>query len=67
MAIFTSPSSFNFMREIVGDEIEALKDAQIAVIGPVTKQAIQKAGYTVDIMPQEHTLKGLSEEILAYY
>ena len=67
MAIFTSPSSFNFMREIVGDEIEALKDAQIAVIGPVTKQAIQTAGYTVDIMPQEHTLKGLSEEILAYY
>lgn len=67
MAVFTSPSSFNFLREIAGDAVEMLKDADIAAIGPVTKEALEKSGYTVDIMPTEHTLKGLSEAILSYY
>lgn len=66
-AVFTSPSSFDFMRKILNDDMENFKNVKIAAIGPVTKAALEKAGQTVDIMPQEYTLEGLSRAILAYY
>jgi uroporphyrinogen III methyltransferase/synthase len=36
----------------------------IAVIGPVTAKAIEKAGLKVDIMPKEATIEALVEEII---
>ena len=43
---------------------EFLKGVSIAVIGPVTARAVEKAGFRVDIMPQEATVEALASEIV---
>lgn len=43
---------------------EALKNAQIACIGPVTAQTARKLGLTVDIEATDHTVDGLIQAIL---
>jgi len=65
IATFTSAATFiNFM-EIMGDDAEALlQDVAISVIGPVTAQAIEKAGLKVSIMPEEATIEAMVNEII---
>lgn len=67
--IFTSPSTFNSFLEIlkIDDPIEYFEDKQIAVIGPVTESALTKCGLKADIMPSNHTMNYLIEEIKNYY
>ncbi|HYA11692.1 MAG TPA: uroporphyrinogen-III C-methyltransferase [Thermodesulfovibrionales bacterium] len=65
IATFTSAATFNNFREIMGEDAdELLKGVTIAVIGPVTAKAIEKAGLHVDIMPKEATIQTLVEEII---
>ncbi|MDI3481376.1 MAG: uroporphyrinogen methyltransferase / synthase [Tepidanaerobacteraceae bacterium] len=64
IAIFTSPSTFRSIQVLAGESIEKIKSARIAAIGPTTKKAIEKEGFKVDIMPEEHTLEGIIREIL---
>jgi uroporphyrinogen III methyltransferase/synthase len=65
IATFTSAATFNNFREIMGEDAdELLKGVIIAVIGPVTAKAIEKARLTVDIMPKEATIEALVEEII---
>jgi len=65
IATFTSAATFNNFVEIMGsDALELLKGVTIAVIGPVTAKAIEKAGLKVDIMPKESTIEALVSEII---
>ncbi len=65
IATFTSAATFNNFVEIVGDDaLELLKSVSIAVIGPVTAKAVEKAGLKVDIMPEESTIEAMVEEII---
>lgn len=67
VATFTSAATFNNFVDIIGeDAIEILKDVTIAVIGPVTAKAIEKAGLKVSIMPKEATIKAMVNEIIQW-
>ncbi|WP_333653831.1 uroporphyrinogen-III C-methyltransferase [Dissulfurispira sp.] len=67
VATFTSAATFNNFVDIMGeDAIEILKDVTIAVIGPVTAKAIEKAGLKVSITPKEATIKAMVDEIIKW-
>jgi len=67
MATFTSAATFNNFREIIGEDAEKLlKGVAIGVIGPVTAKAVEKAGLSVDIMPQESTIEEMVSEIMRW-
>jgi uroporphyrinogen III methyltransferase / synthase len=67
-AVFTSPSSIHFMAEALKDQFNSfLKDVPIAVIGPVTRDAVQAFGLQVKIQPQRSTIEELIEEIRAFF
>jgi len=64
IATFTSAATFDNYMEIMGeDAIELLKDVKIAVIGPVTAKAVEKAGLKVDIMPEKATIDNMVDAI----
>ncbi|HDZ84443.1 MAG TPA: HemD protein, partial [Nitrospirae bacterium] len=64
IATFTSAATFNNYMEIMGeDAIDLLKDVTIAVIGPVTAKAVEKAGLKVGIMPQVATVDAMVNAI----
>ncbi len=65
VATFTSAATFTNFIEMMGDDaMGLLKPAAIAAIGPVTKQAINKAGLTVSIVPKEATIKAMVDAII---
>jgi uroporphyrinogen III methyltransferase/synthase len=65
IATFTSAATFNNFVDIIGsDAFDLLKGVSIAVIGPVTARAVEKAGLKVDIMPKEATIEAMVEEII---
>jgi uroporphyrinogen III methyltransferase/synthase len=67
VATFTSAATFNNFMEITGEDAEGLlKDVAIAVIGPVTAKAIEKAGLKVSIMPKEATIDAMVNEIIEW-
>lgn len=64
VATFTSAATFHNFREIMGDGVDELLNAlAIAVIGPVTRKAVENAGLRVEIMPRHATIEALVEEI----
>jgi len=67
--IFTSPSTFcGFLKILnIDNPKKYFKNKDIAVIGPVTKQAIQNKGIEPNIIPQKFTMNNLIEEIKEYY
>ena len=67
IATFTSAATFNNLQEIMGKDVDQLlKGVTIAVIGPVTAKAVQKAGLKVHIMPEEATIEAMVEAIIAW-
>jgi uroporphyrinogen III methyltransferase/synthase len=67
IATFTSGATFNNFIEIMGEKAdELLKGIAIAVIGPVTAKAVEKAGLKVDVMPKEATIEALVKEIIKW-
>lgn len=65
IATFTSAATFRNFVEIIGEEaFDLLRGVSIAVIGPVTAKAIEKAGLKVEIMPKEATVEAMVEEII---
>ncbi|MDI6745155.1 MAG: bifunctional uroporphyrinogen-III C-methyltransferase/uroporphyrinogen-III synthase, partial [Thermodesulfovibrionales bacterium] len=67
VATFTSASTFDNFIEIMGaDADELLKDVAIAVIGPVTARAVEKAGLKVEIMSETATIEAMVEEIIKW-
>ncbi len=67
IATFTSAATFNNFLDITGnDAASLLKDVAIAVIGPVTAQAVKKAGLHVTIIPKETTIDAMIKEIIKW-
>lgn len=67
VATFTSAATFDNFREIMGNDAdELLKGVAIAVIGPVTAGAVEKAGLRVHIMPEEATIEAMVEKIIQW-
>ena len=67
IATFTSAATFNNFLDMTGkDATSLLKDVAIAVIGPVTATAVEKAGLTVSIMPKEATIDKMVQEIIKW-
>lgn len=66
---FTSFSTAdNFISLFSQDELKDLmRGVNIASIGPITSNRIEKAGLKVKISPSEYTLEKLLEEIVEYY
>lgn len=65
VATFTSAATFNNFVGLIGsDAFDLLKGVSIAVIGPITAKAIEKAGLKVDIMPKESTVEAMVQEII---
>lgn len=61
---FTSAATFNNFREIMGEDAdELLNRVAIAVIGPVTARAVEKAGLKISIMPEEATVEAMVDSI----
>ncbi|MGC2062110.1 MAG: uroporphyrinogen-III C-methyltransferase [Thermodesulfovibrionales bacterium] len=61
---FTSAATFNNFREIMGEDAdELLNRVAIAVIGPVTARAVEKAGLKISIMPEEATVEAMVNSI----
>jgi uroporphyrinogen III methyltransferase/synthase len=67
--IFTSPSTFKGFLEILNikNPIEYFHNKNIAVIGSVTKKALEEFGITPNIMPQNYTMNYLIEKLKEYY
>lgn len=67
--IFTSPSTFKGFLEIlsIDNPTDYFREKNIAVIGPVTKEALVKAGIEPNIIPQNFTMNYLIEEIKKFY
>lgn len=59
---FTSPSTVHNYIELFG-----LPNGPVATIGPITRQAAERAGVKVAISPEEYTMDGLLEEIVQYF
>ncbi|MBI5195531.1 MAG: uroporphyrinogen-III C-methyltransferase [Nitrospirae bacterium] len=67
IATFTSAGTFKNFMEIMGDEAHGLLEGiAIAVIGPVTAKAVQKAGLKIDIMPKEATIEAMVKAIIEW-
>jgi uroporphyrinogen-III synthase len=67
---FTSASTVeNCIRRLQaeGADPALLTHVCLACIGPVTAQAMHKAGLVVGVMPAEHTIEGLVEELEAHF
>jgi uroporphyrinogen III methyltransferase/synthase len=67
IATFTSAATFNNFVSILDEDVHALlTDVAIAVIGPVTANAVKKEGLTVDILPGEATIEAMVNEIIEW-
>ena len=70
---FTSPSSVrNFLKIVTSSDLAGFKNLEgletiIACIGPITRAQAQESGFTVQIMPEEYTIDGLTQAIVAYF
>lgn len=64
---FTSSSTFSNLMMVLGKNKIALNGAKIACIGPKTAETVRKAGFQVDIIASEATIKGLVEAIKEYF
>jgi uroporphyrinogen-III synthase len=62
---FTSPSSVRSFLEITGNN--RAHTAVIACIGPITAQQAQASGLPVHVTPENYTIDGLTEALIAYF
>lgn len=59
---FTSSSTVKNLLKLIKDT-ELLKEVQLAAIGPITAETMQKNGLTADIVAAEYTIEGLVQSI----
>jgi uroporphyrinogen-III synthase len=66
---FASPSSFRNLFELLGEAKarEMLGRSRIAVIGEVTRRAVEQREFRVDIVPETYTLKGMVDAVAAFF
>ncbi len=64
IATFASSSTVKNLAGILEGDLEPLKEATIACIGPVTASTAREFGLNVAIVAKEHTIPGLIDAIL---
>jgi uroporphyrinogen III methyltransferase/synthase len=66
---FASPSAFRNLFLLLGEERarEMLGKSRIAVIGEVTRRAVLRREFRVDIMPETYTLRGMVDAAAAFF
>ena len=66
---FASPSAFRNLFPLLGEgrAREMLGKSRIAVIGEVTRRAVERREFRVDIMPETYTLKGMVDAVQAFF
>ena len=67
IATFTSSSTVTNLVNLLDGNTNALKDATIACIGPITAERAVELGLKVDIVAAEHTISGLIEAVEAHF
>ncbi len=60
---FTSSSTVRHLVQMLGGDVECLRKAVVACIGPVTAKTAEELGLRVDVMASEHTVAGLVRAI----
>lgn len=64
---FTSPSTVNNFVDIMGTDYRLPGTVRIACIGPVTRDAAEKAGFAIHIMQGPYVIAGLVEAMVEYF
>lgn len=64
---FASSSSVRNLVKLLGGDIEGLRRATIACIGPVTAETAERCGLTVSVLATDHSIAGLVEALRAHY
>ena len=67
VATFTSSSTIKNLVSALDGDLDGLKGAAIACIGPITAAAARDAGLTVDVEASEYTIEGLVEAVAAHF
>ena len=67
IATFTSSSTVSNLMALLDGNTDALKDATIACIGPITAARAVELGLKVDIMASEYTIAGLVEAVESHF
>ncbi len=69
LLVFTSSSNVSSFVSILGRENgkRALKEAVVAVLGPVTAQTVADFGKRPEILPRENTVESLLQAIFAHF
>mgnify|MGYP000539574123 CR=1 FL=1 len=63
---FTSSSTFQNLRELLGDDEKQLRDVKLASIGPITSQTIRTAGLEPTVEASPYTVDALVRAIVEY-
>ncbi len=68
LVTFTSSSTATYFVEVLEKEDLKgfLEGVRVACIGPIAGETAERFGLTVDIMPQEYTIRALAEAIIEY-
>lgn len=64
--VFSSPTTFDYFRQLVGDD-HPLNRAALAVFGATTRRHIEQAGYPVSIQPEAPSPRALVEAVENYF
>jgi uroporphyrinogen-III synthase len=66
---FTSPSTIRRFMKIINDYDlqDLLNGLSIVCIGPVTKEAADQYGLTVQVVPEKYTVEDMIEDLAQYY
>ncbi|MBS1271504.1 MAG: Uroporphyrinogen-III synthase [Candidatus Marinimicrobia bacterium] len=64
---FTSPSTFDNFYDMLSEMTDTpeviIRQCRIAAIGPVTAEAIESVGFSVDVVPEDYTVEQMLEGI----
>ena len=67
IATFTSSSTATNLVELMGGNTDALKNATIACIGPITAERAAELGFAIDIVSEKHTIPGLVSAVESHF
>ncbi|MEN3186892.1 MAG: uroporphyrinogen-III C-methyltransferase [Atribacterota bacterium] len=63
--VFSSPSSFQYLEEMLEESRALLNGVYLVAIGPTTARFIHRRGFHVVDLPEEYTLEGVEKALLA--
>ena len=67
MITFTSSSTVNNLKKLLGKEIKHLENTAICSIGPVTSETVRQIGFIPEVEAKKHTIDGLIQSVLKHY